>query len=499
MSALSQIKSPPIVWAIAGSDSGGGAGIQADIAALRAFKVHPCSIITAITAQNSMAITAIEHCSEPMLQAQLQALLYDQSAQAIKTGLFTHAEQVRSFIHFYQAYLSDQPLIVDPVSASTSGTLFCDALTNQIIRDELLPLATVITPNLNELAELTCTDIDSQNTLIEAAQLLMARGAKSVLVKGGHAHWQGHRVIDTFVSQDHIFTLTQPRVSHPHSHGTGCTLASAIAASLAHGQPIEDAVIEANAYIAQGLAHPYQVGSGPGPIAQTQVPVEARYFPILNTITQKKAPLGAFPSLGERPLGVYPIVDKIDLLSKLLAADVTTIQLRVKAEQHTPEQIEYLVKEAINLGRAYNARIFINDHWQLALKHQAYGVHLGQEDLEQADLVALHRAGIRLGISTHSYYELLRAKALQPSYIALGHVFPTPTKVMKSKPQGVYKLTHYRCIASPYPTVAIGGIDLTNLNEVVKTGVSSIAVVRAITQATDPVQQIKVFNHALGC
>lgn len=152
--------------------------------------------------------------------------------------------------------------------------------------------------------------------------------------------------------------------------------------------------------------------------------------------------------------------------------------------------------KAIELGRAFDAQVFINDHWQLALRYGAYGVHLGQEDLAGADLQALQQQGIALGISTHGYYELLRAMALKPSYIALGHVFATPTKAMKSSPQGLDKLTHYAALARPFPTVAIGGIDLSNAGAVYGCGVDSVAVVRAISEADDLPARVEAFQRA---
>jgi hydroxymethylpyrimidine kinase/phosphomethylpyrimidine kinase/thiamine-phosphate diphosphorylase len=138
--------------------------------------------------------------------------------------------------------------------------------------------------------------------------------------------------------------------------------------------------------------------------------------------------------------------------------------------------------------------LFINDYWQLAIKHKAYGVHLGQEDMEVADLPMIADAGLRLGLSTHGYYEILRAQQLKPSYIALGHIFPTKTKQMPSDPQGLNRLGKYAALLADIPTVAIGGINLKRAAAVWKTGVGSIAVVSAITDATDPKIAIESFN-----
>ncbi|ROS31872.1 thiamine phosphate synthase [Raoultella terrigena] len=189
-----------------------------------------------------------------------------------------------------------------------------------------------------------------------------------------------------------------------------------------------------------------------------------------------------FPAVPFR-LGLYPVVDSVVWIERLLKAGVRTIQLRIKDKREA--DVEDDVIAAIALGRQYHARLFINDYWQLAIKHQAWGVHLGQEDLETTDLNAIRHAGLRLGVSTHDDMEIDVALAARPSYIALGHVFPTQTKQMPSAPQGLEQLARHISRLQDYPTVAIGGISLERAPAVLGTGVGSIAVVSAITQAAD--------------
>jgi len=189
-----------------------------------------------------------------------------------------------------------------------------------------------------------------------------------------------------------------------------------------------------------------------------------------------------FPPVPFR-LGLYPVVDSVAWIERLLAVGVKTIQLRIKDKQD--DEVEADIIAAVALGRRYDARLFINDYWRLAIKHQAYGVHLGQEDLAGADLEAIHAAGLRLGISTHDDMEIDVALTVRPSYVALGHVFPTRTKNMPSSPQGLEQLTAHVQRLGDYPTVAIGGISLDRAPAVLATGVGSIAVVSAITQAAD--------------
>ena len=190
---------------------------------------------------------------------------------------------------------------------------------------------------------------------------------------------------------------------------------------------------------------------------------------------------------------------------------IKIIQLRLKNQ--TEQALRAQIEQAVALSKQYQCRLFINDYWQLAIKHSAYGVHLGQEDIEESNLAQLTKAGIRLGLSTHGYYELLRIVQIHPSYIALGHIFPTTTKQMPSKPQGLVRLALYQKLIDSipyactqestsgltlgYPTVAIGGIDQSNADQVWQTGVSSLAVVRAITLAQSPEPVIEFFNQLM--
>ena len=170
-------------------------------------------------------------------------------------------------------------------------------------------------------------------------------------------------------------------------------------------------------------------------------------------------------------------------LEKLLPLGVSTIQLRIK--NMPADKLDEAVKKAAELGRQYGARLFINDYWQLAIKHCAYGVHLGQEDMAEADLAAISRAGVRLGLSTHGDFEWARAASIQPSYLAIGSIYATQTKEVKIV--GPAKLQRWvKLLKGRFPLTAIGGINLSNLDEVLSTGITSVAVVSAITQAPDP-------------
>ncbi|MGF1708156.1 thiamine phosphate synthase [Enterovibrio baiacu] len=193
---------------------------------------------------------------------------------------------------------------------------------------------------------------------------------------------------------------------------------------------------------------------------------------------------------------LYPVVDDILLLQRLLALGVRTVQLRVKDPSHP--HLDAMIKDAVGYGELYNAQVFINDHWEKAIAAGAYGIHLGQDDLKRADLDAIASAGIRLGVSTRTAEELLLALSLNPSYLAIGHIFPTPTKQMPTPPQGIEQLkSHLLTVGGKVPTVAIGGIDLSVASEVWQSGVDAIAVVRAVTQAEDLAATLHSFAEIL--
>lgn len=475
----------PVVWTIASSDSGGGAGIQADLLTFTALGCHGCSVIAAVTAQNSVEVVGYESVSPALLLSQLDCLLRDMPPAAIKMGLIPDEPLLLLLQQWLKKNKSHHSfrVIADPVLSASSGHNFASG---PLISSwhKLLPLLDLITPNLPELALLS--GMPDESVAAQVTQLLQ-HGATAVLVKGGHSTRDGI-VTDTLFEKDSYFELKHHRVTTPHTHGTGCVLSAAIAAGCAQDYPLHDAVIIATAYLQQALEHGYPTGIGAGCLQHHSWPTEYRYFPQLHWPADYPAQQGCmqqfrFASMAV-PIGLYPVIDSVQWLKRLLPLKPDVIQLRLK--QGSENEIEQQIAEAVQLSHAYNLRLFINDHWQLAMKYAAYGVHLGQEDLEQADLSAIAQAGLRLGISSHSYLELLRARQLNPSYIALGHIFATQTKKMPSKPQGLKRLGYYAALCRDIPTVAIGGIDMQRLEAVVSSGVDGVAVVSAITKSANP-------------
>lgn len=198
-----------------------------------------------------------------------------------------------------------------------------------------------------------------------------------------------------------------------------------------------------------------------------------------------------FPKLAQ-PLKFYAVVPTADWVVRMVQAGADTVQLRNKTL--TGNELRREIERSVAACAGSGTQLFINDYWQMAIEAGAYGVHLGQEDLDGADLAAIKAAGLRLGVSTHSVSELDRALSVQPSYVASGAIFPTTTKQMPTAPQGLDKLRDYVRQAGETPVVAIGGIDLSNAREVLDTGVSSLAVVRAVTEADNPEAVVKAFQ-----
>lgn len=195
------------------------------------------------------------------------------------------------------------------------------------------------------------------------------------------------------------------------------------------------------------------------------------------------------------PLGLYPIVESVSWLEKLLPLGVKTVQLRVKNKNAVVLEDE--IQRAILIANQFNARLFINDYWELAIRYQAYGVHLGQEDLDSADIKKIYQAGLRLGISTHTEEEVQQATQLNPSYIACGPVYATTSKVLPFKPIGIIQLQNWRDRLN-IPIVAIGGIKLDRMFEVLATGIDGVAVISAITKASDPIEVVREMLKVVG-
>jgi hydroxymethylpyrimidine/phosphomethylpyrimidine kinase len=257
-----------IALTIAGSDSGGGAGIQADLKTFHQFGVFGTSVVVAITAQNTRGVRAVETVPEAMVAAQLTALAEDLPPAALKTGMLAEASLVRLVAKAIREN-GWQPLVVDPVMVATSGHRLLTTEAEDVVRESLLPLAALVTPNLDEAAVLTGRAVHDVASMERAGQTLVRFGAAAALVKGGHLPDDGETLTDVLVTADGVRRFTHPRLATTSTHGTGCTLSAAVAAGLALGRPLETAVADALDFVHRALAAAPGLGAGHGPLDHT--------------------------------------------------------------------------------------------------------------------------------------------------------------------------------------------------------------------------------------
>jgi hydroxymethylpyrimidine kinase/phosphomethylpyrimidine kinase/thiamine-phosphate diphosphorylase len=489
----------PIVWSIAGTDSGGGAGLAADQRAADAFGVHLCPVVAAVTAQHSRAVTRVHVLPPDMLEAQLATLADDMPPRVIKTGLLGGAEEVRIVARRLDRLRERGPvaLVVDPVLGASTGAAFADDETVQAYRDELLPRATVLTPNRHEARRLCGGDVP----LPRLARALRERGADTVCITGGDDADIDGQVVDWLASPHAQGWLASPRVATPHHHGTGCTFATAAASALALGFVGADAVVLAKMATTHALRHGHAAGSGAGPVhARPGFGADASLLPTLS-FGERHASALPHPPRGAdaaRGLGLYAIVDNARMLERVVQSGVRTVQLRIK-DPPSASALRDDIATSVAICRAAGAQLFVNDHWELARELGAGGVHLGQEDLVALGddgRAALRASGLALGVSSHSLWELCRARTLEPRYVACGPVWPTLTKAMPWRAQGLPNLAWWRHMAG-VPVVAIGGIlDPERAALAARCGVDGVCVVRGLGERPDV--SVPRFEQALA-
>jgi hydroxymethylpyrimidine kinase/phosphomethylpyrimidine kinase/thiamine-phosphate diphosphorylase len=553
-------KIPPIVYTIAGSDSGGGAGIQADLHAIHAMHCHGCSAITCLTAQNSVGVTDVHAPPASFLQTQLETLADDLPPKAVKIGMLGNEELAKT-VGYALTKLKEKGnkiwVVLDPVMISTSGHKLIDNAAVKAMIQHIFPHADVVTPNKFEAEALLGRKLNTPQDIEEGAKEILRMGCKSVLIKGGHtlaekasAESVSSDVKATLVyAQDFLLSSETPRGEgderlcdgprgvwlrttrwdSENTHGTGCTLSSAIASALALGEQkrqepnnpegatsaigIVDACCLGKAYIAAGIQRGVQLGKGPGPVVQTQFPSSHEHFPTVavdpTSDTPCFRPMKAYssentddsiPVLGR----ILPIVDTVDWVERLAKTPgVTDIQLRIKDEKD-PDRIAERAKACQELCEVAGVRLWINDHWEAAVKAGCFGVHVGQEDLatcmKAGGLDKLRENNVALGISTHSYGELAAALGVKPSYISMGPVFATSSKKVQFDPQGLGIVAKWRQLIPPsIPFMTIGGIgDVETAKQNRNAGADCIAVIGAVTGAEDVSARVVELNDAMN-
>ncbi|PSQ95155.1 MAG: bifunctional hydroxymethylpyrimidine kinase/phosphomethylpyrimidine kinase [Bacteroidetes bacterium SW_9_63_38] len=256
--------SKPVALTIAGSDSGGGAGIQADIKSMEANGVFAASALAAVTAQNTETVAEAHDLPPSLVAAQIDAVATDMEVRVAKTGMLSSPAIIETVADRVEAH-DLTPLVVDPVMISKTGFKLLQDEAIETLLEVLVPRATLITPNLHEAAHLTSVDaIKTAADLQAAAEALFDRGPNAVLAKGGHLP-EEDEAVDVLASEDGVHTVSAPRIDTPHTHGTGCTYASAIAANLAKGHDLGPAVERAKRYVTEAIRHALPLGAGRGP------------------------------------------------------------------------------------------------------------------------------------------------------------------------------------------------------------------------------------------
>ena len=252
------------VMVVAGSDSSGGAGIQADIKTVTALGGYAMTAITALTAQNTEGVNGVVETPPGFIAKQMRLALKDIGADVIKIGMVAGEEAIEAVHYTYMELARDVPIVLDPVMFAKGGETLVDRDSVHLMRQHFLLRATIVTPNVPETEVLTGMEINSLNDLQHAAEIMITLGCPAVLVKGGH--YPGDKVYDVFYDQQGMEVFVQDRVDSVHTHGTGCTLASAIAVSLAQGLSLRDSVVRARTYVRQAILTAPGLGAGHGPL-----------------------------------------------------------------------------------------------------------------------------------------------------------------------------------------------------------------------------------------
>ena len=475
------------VLCISAIDPMGMSGLHADMRALESMNVHALSCVTATTSQNQNGFYHLNPVSNSAFKTQLDALHEQTTFEIIKIGLIANLAQINILID--HAIIKNKKIVLDPVLSATKGDIQGhDERLQGIIK--LLPYCNVVTPNLTEANQLLLNVNDSEQEK-SLAESLLTLGVESVLIKGGHGQYKSR---DYYAQTDVKFYLEHELYAHNYNRGTGCAMASLIAGALALGSSLGDAVTIAKMQMNSAWQQPFSIDDQTGSLQfkPWQAPTQ------FSSIDPKQSELAVqlplvyqqpenktlqFPAC-DLPLGLYPIFDRAHWLERILPLGVRIAQLRIKDLEGDALKAEIAL--AIKIARSHNCQLFINDYWQHAIELGAYGVHLGQEDIDDADLNAISKAGLRLGLSSHCFYEVARAKTINPSYIAFGPVFETQTKDMPWIPQGPQGLRYWRAHLPDTPMVAIGGIHGERFTDVKATGVDSIAMITAITLDSNP-------------
>nr|XP_023897173.1 thiamine biosynthetic bifunctional enzyme TH1, chloroplastic [Quercus suber] len=471
----------PHVLTVAGSDSGAGAGIQADLKACAARGVYCSTAITAVTAQNTVGVQGVSVVPEDFVAEQLKSVLSDMQVDVVKTGMLPSI----GIVNVLSQGLREFPvraLVVDPVMVSTSGDVLAGPSILAGFREQLLPIADIVTPNLKEASALLGgQQLETVADMRSAAKLLHDMGPRNVLVKGGDLP-DSLDAVDIFFDGKDFHELRSLRIKTRNTHGTGCSLASCIAAELAKGSSMLPAVKVAKHYIKTALDYSKDIAIGNGPQGPFDHLLRLQSY-VQNSCRQ----VGFNPSY----LFLYGVTDSrmnkkwgrsiTDAVKAAIDGGATIIQLREK-DAETQEILE-AAKACLKICHSHGVPLLINDRIDVALACDADGVHVGQSDMPARVARTLLGPDKIIGVSCKTPEQAHQAWIDGADYIGCGGVYPTNTKE-NNLTVGLDGLKTV-CVASKLPVVAIGGIGASNASSVMEIGVPNLKGVAVVSALFD--------------
>ncbi|CAK9175696.1 unnamed protein product [Ilex paraguariensis] len=471
----------PHVLTVAGSDSGAGAGIQADLKACAARGVYCSTVITAVTAQNTVGIQGVCAVPEEFVAEQLKSVLSDMRVDVVKTGMLPSINIVKVICQSLKEF-PVRALVVDPVMVSTSGDVLAGPSILDIFREELLPIADIVTPNLKEASALLGgVQLQTVDDMRSAAKSIHDIGPRHVLVKGGDLP-ASLDAVDVFFDGENFIELRSSRIKTWNTHGTGCTLASSIAAELAKGSPMLSAVEVAKRYVRTALDNSKDIVIGNGPHGPFD-----HLFKLKSNVQNPCSQWVFDPN----DLFLYAVTDSgmnkkwgrsvTDAVKTAIQGGATIVQLREK-DAKTGKFLE-AAKACHNICRLHGVHLLINDRIDVALACDADGVHIGQSDMPVAVVRTLLGPEKIIGVSCKTPEQAQQAWVDGADYIGCGGVYPTNTKV-NNLTVGLEGLKTV-CLASKLPVVAIGGISVSNARSVMELGVPNLKGVAVVSAMFD--------------
>jgi hydroxymethylpyrimidine kinase/phosphomethylpyrimidine kinase/thiamine-phosphate diphosphorylase len=485
---------PAPVLTIAGSDPSGGAGVQADLRTFAALGVFGAAVVTAVTAQNSEGVQGVWPVPREQLAAQLEAVGSDYRLEAVKVGMLGSAGAAEAVAEFLEQFRPPH-VVLDPVLAASAGARLLDDAGRQRLTDRLLPLSDLVTPNLPEIRALTRLSAETESEIEAAARCLLDRGARAVLVKGGHRSgppndlllvpgrpplWiEGERVIGLSGTPD------DESAGGSGVHGTGCVLAAAIAARLALHGDLFAAVREAKRFVEAAI----QGSVAPGRGRRCAEPMAGAAL-FSEPVTQRHS------ERLSRLRGLYVITDSTLRLDRDAAAvagaafagSAGVVQLREK-RLATPALVA-LARELAGKASQAGVLFLVNDRVDVALAAGADGAHVGPDDMPPVDARRLLGPERLLGVSVGTVEEA-RAAAPYASYFGVGAIFGSRTKTDAGPAVTPARIREIRAAVPGIPIVAIGSIDANNIAQVAAAGADAAAVVSAVVAAADMVAAVR--------